>query len=81
MLDLQAANRASAHVSSSADVDSIVFNRVVGSLGASISLDRFIADELQNDEGGDGVCNTGRSAAALSVSGEADGEEGLEGLA
>ena len=57
MLDLQAANRASAHVSSDGGADeSIVFQRIVGSLGASISPEQFsgpslheLVDDMKDD--------------------------------
>ena len=75
MLDLQAANRESAHASSSGDVDSIVFNRVVGSLGASISPDHFTADEPEEDEGESGICNTGNLAVSRSESEEVRSED------
>ena len=75
MLNLQAANRASTYASSSADVDSIVFNRAVGSLGASISPDHFTADEPEENEGESGICNTGNLAVSRSESQEARSED------
>ena len=81
MLDLQAANRASAHASSSGDVDSMVFNRVVGSLGASISPDHFTADETEDDEEGGGLCDIEIPTVSLSENGEAGSEEGVEEVA
>ena len=78
MLNLQAANRASAHASSSGDVDSIVFNRVVGSLGASISPDHFIADDSEDDDDGDGLYSTEVLAAHPQENGEPRSEGDLE---
>ena len=71
-------NRASAHASSSGDVDSIVFNRVVGSLGASISPDHFIADEPEDDENdmldlAFGLTETSRLGCQVKMTKELDG--------
>ena len=42
MLDLQRANRASAHVSSNGNVETLVFERVMGSIGASVHSEHLI---------------------------------------
>ena len=47
LLRLQAANRVVDHASSGADVHSIVFERVIGSIGAPISPEDFLSGERE----------------------------------
>ena len=79
LLRLQAANRASAHASSSADVNSIVFERVVGSLAASIMPGGSDCDEYDASEDADtSIQDAGHVHDALQRM-SADEERGSEG--
>ena len=49
LLRLQAANGASVHASSNADVTSIVFEHVVGAIGASIGPEDFATSESEGE--------------------------------
>ena len=80
MLDLQSASRTSSNASSSEDGHSIIFNRVVGSLGASIGLNHVTTGEFNDDDNGDGTRDAGSLTARLSENVEAGREKGLESV-
>ena len=54
LLDLQAARKASAHVSSSCDVGTIVFQQVFGSIASSIPAQYFTTGEREDESCDDG---------------------------
>ena len=68
LLDLQAANRANAHTSSISEgsAESIVFQRVVGSLGASIDTEQVLFGEALSS-GGDVLLDEGFARASLQI--------------
>ena len=68
LLDLRAANRATAHTSSTSEgsAESIVFQRMVGSLGASIDTEQVLFGEAPSSDD-DVLSDEGFARASLQI--------------